>query len=64
MTTIRPASADDTGVVTAIVQEAFGVYVGLEAEACALRAFEDQVVHGLLQTEEYARAGMTAASTA
>jgi transcriptional regulator with XRE-family HTH domain len=37
-----------------------GIYVGLEAEAATLRAFEDQVVHGLLQTEEYARAIVTA----
>jgi transcriptional regulator with XRE-family HTH domain len=37
----------------------FGVYVGLEAEAASLRAYEAWVVHGLLQTEEYARAVMT-----
>lgn len=39
-----------------ILPTGFGVYVGLEAEAAALRVFEDQVVHGLLQTEDYARA--------
>jgi transcriptional regulator with XRE-family HTH domain len=37
----------------------FGIYVGLEAEAASLRVYEAQVVHGLLQTEEYARAVMT-----
>jgi transcriptional regulator with XRE-family HTH domain len=37
----------------------FDVYVGLEAEASSLRAFESLVVHGLLQTEEYARSVMT-----
>lgn len=39
-----------------VLPTGFGIYVGLEAEAAALRAFEDQVVHGLFQTEEYARA--------
>jgi len=34
----------------------FGIYVGLEAEASSLRAFESLVLHGLLQTERYARA--------
>lgn len=43
-----------------VLPTGFGVYVGLEAEASALRVFEDAVVHGLLQTEEYARAVMTA----
>jgi hypothetical protein len=37
----------------------FGIFVGLEAEASSLRAFESLVVHGLLQTQEYARAVMT-----
>ena len=31
-------------------------YVGLEAEAVAISAFQSSVVHGLLQTPEYARA--------
>jgi transcriptional regulator with XRE-family HTH domain len=39
-----------------VLPTGFGVYVGLEAEASALRVFEAQVVHGLLQTEDYARA--------
>jgi transcriptional regulator with XRE-family HTH domain len=38
-----------------------GTYLGLEAEASALRAFGADVVHELLQTEDYARAA-TAAS--
>jgi len=38
----------------------FGRYLGLEAEASALRSFGAQVVHSLLQTEEYARAVITA----
>lgn len=43
-----------------VLPTGFGIYVGLEAEAAALRAYEDQVVHGLLQTEEYARSVMQA----
>jgi transcriptional regulator with XRE-family HTH domain len=43
-----------------VLPTGFDVYVGLEAEAAGLRVFEDQVVHGLLQTEEYARTVMTA----
>lgn len=38
----------------------FGRYLGLEAEASAIRAFQAQVIHGLLHTEEYARAVITA----
>lgn len=38
----------------------FGSYLGLEAEASTLRAFQVQLVHGLLQTQEYARAVITA----
>ena len=41
-----------------VLPTGFDVYVGLEAEAAALRVFEDQVVHGLLQTEAYARTVM------
>lgn len=36
-------------------------YVGLETEAESIRAYEQQVVPGLLQTEEYARAMIRAA---
>ncbi len=33
-----------------------GTYLGLEAEASDLRAFQSQVIHGLVRTAEYARA--------
>jgi hypothetical protein len=36
-------------------------YVGLETEAVAILAFQSAVVHGLLQTADYARAGHEAA---
>ena len=39
-----------------VLPTGFGIYVGLEAEASSLRAFESLVLHGLLQTERYARA--------
>jgi transcriptional regulator with XRE-family HTH domain len=42
-----------------VLPTGFGIYVGLEAEAASLRVYEAQVMHGLLQTEEYARAVMT-----
>jgi transcriptional regulator with XRE-family HTH domain len=38
-----------------------GAYVGLEAAAHSVRAYEQQVVPGLLQTEEYAKAMIRAA---
>ncbi|SFC20123.1 helix-turn-helix domain-containing protein [Streptomyces aidingensis] len=34
----------------------YSVYIGLETEAASLRIYEPQVVPGLLQTEDYARA--------
>lgn len=37
-----------------------GRYAALETEAAAVRSFDPTVVHGLLQTPEYARAVMTA----
>lgn len=40
----------------AIAPNYFGLYAGLEATASDLRCFEPQFVHGLLQTEDYARA--------
>jgi hypothetical protein len=43
-----------------VLPTGFGIYVGLEAEAASLRVYEAQVVHGLVQTEDYARAVMTA----
>lgn len=42
----------------------FSRYVALEQDASKVRAFESTVVHGLLQTEDYARAVLTAVSTA
>lgn len=35
----------------------YATYVGLEAEAVAIFAFQSSVVHGLLHTADYARAG-------
>jgi transcriptional regulator with XRE-family HTH domain len=39
-----------------VLPTGFGIYVGLEAEAAGLRTYEAQVVNGLLQTPDYARA--------
>jgi transcriptional regulator with XRE-family HTH domain len=39
-------------------------YVALEQDASELRCFESTLVHGLLQTEDYARAVLSALSTA
>lgn len=44
-----------------VLAEGFEVYVDLETEASALRTYEAQVVPGLLQTADYARAILTAA---
>ena len=44
----------------AVLPTGFGTYVGLEAEAATLRAFETRVIHGLLQTDDYARAALRA----
>jgi transcriptional regulator with XRE-family HTH domain len=41
------------------IPEWFQFYVGLEAEAVTLRAYESELVPGLLQTPEYARAILT-----
>ena len=46
---------------TGVVPEWFGLYVGLEQTASRLRCWEPEPrVHGLLQTEEYARAVLSA----
>ena len=37
-----------------VLPSGFDIYVGLEAEASTLRSYETDVVHGLLQTTEYA----------
>ena len=39
-----------------ILPDWFGAYLGLEAAAALIRTFELQFVHGLFQTQEYARA--------
>jgi hypothetical protein len=39
----------------------FADYVGMESEASMLRIYECQMVHGLLQTEDYARAAFQGA---
>ncbi len=53
---------------TDVLPSWFPTYVGLEGAASLIRVYEVQFVHGLLQTEEYARAvvrrGMRGASAA
>ncbi|WP_449066474.1 helix-turn-helix domain-containing protein [Planomonospora algeriensis] len=44
-----------------VIPQWFQVYVGLEAEASSLRNYEPELIHGLLQTEDYARAVYQAA---
>jgi len=39
-----------------VLPDWFNVYVGLEAEAAEIRDFQPQLVYGLLQTADYARA--------
>lgn len=39
-----------------VLSAGLDTYVGLEASAASLRTFQTHLVHGLLQTEEYARA--------
>jgi transcriptional regulator with XRE-family HTH domain len=39
-----------------VLPSGLGSYVGLEAEATALRSYSDRLVHGLLQTAQYCRA--------
>lgn len=39
-----------------VLPSGFDIYVGLEAETAAVRSYEISVVHGLLQTADYARA--------
>jgi transcriptional regulator with XRE-family HTH domain len=41
-----------------VLPSGFDIYVGLEAETAAVRSYEVSVVHGLLQTADYARAVM------
>lgn len=44
----------------AVFPQKFETYVGLETDATSLRAYETHVIHGLLQTEDHARALMLA----
>jgi transcriptional regulator with XRE-family HTH domain len=39
-----------------VLPSGFDIYVGLEAETAAVRGYEVSIVHGLLQTPDYARA--------
>lgn len=39
-----------------VLRPRFETYIGLEAEAASLRSYHTHLVHGLLQTEDYARA--------
>ena len=39
-----------------VLPSGFDIYVGLEAETTGIRGYENSVVHGLLQTADYARA--------
>jgi transcriptional regulator with XRE-family HTH domain len=45
-----------------VLPSGLGVYVGLEAEASGLRSYEIGVVHGLMQTADYARAVLRASA--
>jgi transcriptional regulator with XRE-family HTH domain len=38
------------------VPQWFEVYLGLEEEACSIRSYDPETIHGLLQTEDYIRA--------
>jgi transcriptional regulator with XRE-family HTH domain len=46
------------------VPDWFKVFVGMETGASSIRVYESELVHGLLQTEDYARAVMRAAPVA
>jgi transcriptional regulator with XRE-family HTH domain len=39
-----------------VLPSGFDIFVGLEAETTGIRSYENTVVHGLLQTQDYARA--------
>lgn len=43
-----------------VIPEGFDVYIGLEEAAAQLAAYQNELVPGLLQTEQYARALITA----
>lgn len=46
------------------IHDSYGTYVGLESAAAELRIYESGTIHGLLQTEAYARALLTTAAQA
>jgi hypothetical protein len=46
---------------TDVLPDWFSTYVGMESEASVIRTYECQMVPGLLQTEEYARAAFQGA---
>jgi transcriptional regulator with XRE-family HTH domain len=52
--------AGQRGWWTAYVDVFAGSYVALEDEASEIRTWDSQLIHGLLQTEEYARAVISA----
>jgi transcriptional regulator with XRE-family HTH domain len=52
--------ARQLGWWTAYVDVFSGSYVGLEDDASEIRNWDSQLIHGLLQTEDYARAVITA----
>jgi transcriptional regulator with XRE-family HTH domain len=65
LTALAPGTQQDDwweAYGTAVVPDWFGLYAGLEAAASRIRAFEPQLVHGLVQTEDYARAAISADS--
>lgn len=39
-----------------VISDRYADFIGLEHDATSIRAYESQLVHGLLQTEDYARA--------
>jgi transcriptional regulator with XRE-family HTH domain len=45
------------------VPDWFKTYIGLETDATSIRVYESELVHGLLQTEDYARAILRTAPT-
>jgi hypothetical protein len=54
---VQQANAPDWWTkYTDILPDWFETYLGLEAAAATIRSFEVQFVHGLFQTEDYARA--------
>jgi transcriptional regulator with XRE-family HTH domain len=54
----------DPGPEDPLVPDNLSRYVALEQDASEVRSFENGVAHGLLQTEDYARAVLTKVSTA